>query len=388
MKNKKKLIIGITGIRSEYDIMSSVFKEIKKSQKLNLKLIVTGAHLSKKYGYTVNEILKDGFKIAHKFKSLQETGGLESRAIGLGLQVKRLAKVIKNLSPDFILVLGDREESMTAGIISAYLNIPLIHIGGGDRVVGNIDDQIRHSVTKLAHIHIVTNKESKKRVLNLGEQAFRVFNFGNPGLDRFLNTPDKKIKKIPELRNFILSDDEKYLVLIQHPLSSEFEFAPQQMKITLDAIKEVGMKTLIIYPNSDVGSSGMIKMIQSYQNLNFVKIIKNIPRNSFINILRKCSCLLGNSSCGILEAPILKIPVINIGNRQKARLHARNVIFVDHNKKEIINALNYVMYNKKYRRMLSNVKNPYGDGKSSKKIVKLIEKIDINKKLLIKDITY
>ena len=388
MKNKKKLIIGITGIRSEYDIMSSVFKEIKKSQKLNLKLIVTGAHLSKKYGYTVNEILKDGFKIAHKFKSLQETGGLESRAIGLGLQVKRLAKVIKNLSPDFILVLGDREESMTAGIISAYLNIPLIHIGGGDRVVGNIDDQIRHSVTKLAHIHIVTNKESKQRVLNLGEQAFRVFNFGNPGLDRFLNTPDKKIKKIPELRNFILSDDEKYLVLIQHPLSSEFEFAPQQMKITLDAIKEVGMKTLIIYPNSDVGSSGMIKMIQSYQNLNFVKIIKNIPRNSFINILRKCSCLLGNSSCGILEAPILKIPVINIGNRQKARLHARNVIFVDHNKKEIINALNYVMYNKKYRRMLSNVKNPYGDGKSSKKIVKLIEKIDINKKLLIKDITY
>ena len=132
----------------------------------------------------------------------------------------------------------------------------------------------------------------------------------------------------------------------------------------------------------------MIKMIQSYQNLNFVKIIKNIPRNSFINILRKCSCLLGNSSCGILEAPILKIPVINIGNRQKARLHARNVIFVDHNKKEIINALNYVMYNKKYRRMLSNVKNPYGDGKSSKKIVRLIEKIDINKKLLIKDITY
>ncbi len=388
MKNKKRLIIGITGIRSEYDIMSSVFKEIKKSQKLNLKLIVTGAHLSKKYGYTVNEILKDGFKIAHKFKSLQETGGLESRAIGLGLQIKRLAKVIKNLSPDFIIVLGDREESMTAGIISAYLNIPLIHIGGGDRVVGNIDDQIRHSVTKLAHIHIVTNKESKQRVLNLGEQAFRVFNFGNPGLDRFLNTPDQKLKKIPELRNFILSDDEKYLVLIQHPLSSEFEFASQQMKITLDAIKEIGMKTIIIYPNSDVGSNGMIKTIQSYQNLNFVKIIKNIPRNSFINILRKCSCLLGNSSCGILEAPILKIPVINIGNRQKARLHARNVIFVDHNKKEIINAINYVMYNKKYRRMLSNVKNPYGDGKSSKKIVNLIEKIDINKKLLIKDITY
>lgn len=222
----------------------------------------------------------------------------------------------------------------------------------------------------------------------MGEQAFRVFNFGNPGLDRFLNTPDKKLKKIPELRNFILNDHEKYLVLIQHPLSSEFEFASQQMKITLNAIKEIGMKTIIIYPNSDVGSNGMIKMIQSYQKLNFVKIVKNIPRNSFINILRKCSCLLGNSSCGILEAPILKIPVINIGNRQKARLHARNVIFVEHNKKEIINALNYVLYNKKYRRMLSNVKNPYGDGKSSKKIVKLIEKIDINKKLLIKDITY
>ncbi len=387
-KSKKKLIIGITGIRSEYDIMSSVFKEISERKMLKLKLIVTGAHMSKKYGETIKEIRKDGFKIAYSLKSLQEKGGLESRLIGLGMQVHKLAKVIMRMRPDFLIVLGDREESMTAGLISAYMNVPLIHIGGGDRVIGNVDDQIRHAVSKLAHIHIVTNESSKQRLLKMGEQSFRVFNYGNPGLDRIINTPELPLKKIPELKNFFLDKKENFLVLIQHPLSSEVKSSKKQIKITLEAIKETNMKTIIIYPNSDVGSTDIIKVIEGYRKFDNFKIIKNIPRHSFVNILRKCSCLVGNSSCGILEAPILKIPVINIGNRQRGRLHAKNVVFVDHNKEKIKKSLNYVLNNRKYKKLLVNVDNPYGNGKSSKKIVDLIEKIKINDKLLIKDITY
>lgn len=388
MKYKKKLVIGITGIRSEYDIMSSVYAEIKKSKKLSLKLIVTGAHLSKKYGKTINEIRKDGFEIVNTIKSLQVENNLDSRVIGLGIQLQKIATVLSKLKPDFIIVLGDREEAMTAGLLAAYMNIPLMHIGGGDRVVGNVDDQIRHSVSKLAHIHCVTNEESKKRLLNLGEEPFRIFNFGNPGLDRLIKAKKIAVNKIPELEKFITNSSEQYLLLIQHALSSEYNKSKSQMEITLKTIKEMEIKTIIIYPNSDAGSEDIINVIKKYEKLKYIKAIKNIPRLSFINILRNASCLIGNSSCGILEAPILKIPVINIGNRQKERLHSENVKFVKHKKNEIKQAINQSLYDKKYIRDIQKCSNPYGDGKSSRKIVKLLETINVNENLLIKDITY
>ena len=387
MQNKKKLIIGITGIRSEYDIMSSVYEEIDKRESLDLKLIVTGAHLSKKYGETINEIKNDRFEIIRTIDSLQEENNSGSRVVGLGIQLQKIALDLHSLKPDFLIVLGDREESMTAGLLAAYMNIPLIHIGGGDRVVGNVDDQVRHSVTKLAHIHCTTNEESKGRILRLGEQPFRVFNFGNPGLDRLIKTPKISINKLYELKGFI-DEYEPYLLLIQHPISSEIEKSKFQIEITMEAIKEMEIKTIIIYPNSDVGSNEIIKAINKYKKFEFIKLIKNIPRLSFVNILRNTSCLLGNSSCGILEAPILKIPVINIGNRQKGRLHSENVKFVDHDKKQIKDAISQALYDKDYIKSIQNCSNPYGDGNSSEKIVNLIDSLIIDDNLLIKDITY
>ena len=388
MYNKKKLIIGITGIRSEYDIMSSVYEEINKRESLDLKLIVTGAHLSKKYGETINEIKKDGYEIISIINSLQEENNLGSRVVGLGIQLQKIAIDLNNLQPDFLIVLGDREESMTAGLLAAYMNIPLIHIGGGDRVIGNVDDQVRHAVTKLAHIHCVTNEESKKRVLRLGEQPFRVFNFGNPGLDRIVKTPNVRLNEIQELENFINYENEPYILLIQHAISSETEKSKLQMKITLEAVKEMKIKTIVIYPNSDIGSEKIIDVIKEYDKIDFIKSIKNIPRLNFVNILRNTSCLLGNSSCGILEAPLLKIPVINIGNRQKGRLHSENVKFVDHNKQQIKDALSQAVYDKDYIRDIQSCTNPYGDGNSSEKIVNLIDSLIIDDNLLIKDITY
>ena len=388
MKNKKKLIIGITGIRSEYDIMSSVYDEITRRKNLDLKLIVTGAHLSKKYGYTINEIKKDGFEIISEIKSLQKDNTLGSRVKGLGIQLQKISVELSNLKPDFLIVLGDREESMVAGLLSAYMNIPLIHIGGGDRVVGNVDDQVRHSVTKLAHIHCATNEESKERILRLGEQPFRVFNFGNPGLDRLIRTPKIPLKKINELQNFIQNDEEQYLLLIQHSLSTESEKSKSQIEITFQAIKEMKIKTIVIYPNSDPGSEAIINVIRKHENLKYIKSIKNIPRISFVNILRNASCLIGNSSCGILEAPAIKIPVINIGNRQKGRLHSENVKFVNHDKKEIKDAIIKALYDEKYIQYIQKCSNPYGDGKSSKRIVNLIDSLIIDENLLIKDITY
>lgn len=385
---KKRLVLAVTGIRSEYDIMSSVFHSIDKHPELDLKVAVTGAHLSENYGNTIDEIEKDGFKIVDRIESLLSGNAESLRVKGLGIQLQGLVQTVLRIKPDFLLVLGDREESISTALISTYMNIPLIHISGGDRVVGNIDDQIRHSVTKLAHIHLTTNIESKNRVIMLGEQKFRVHNVGNPGLDRLVKTKKLSRSELSKSLNFKLSKHEPYIVVIQHALSSEVDQAYHQMKITLEAVKKMEVKTIISFPNSDAGGMGIIKAIEEFKNLPFIYTAKNIPRLEFVNLLRGAACLIGNSSAGILEAPLLKIPVINIGNRQKGRLHAENVEFITHNKNKIIAAINKAMFDKEYIAKVKKCSNPYGNGKSSDKIAEIIASLKIDDKLLIKDITY
>ncbi len=385
---KKRLVLAVTGIRSEYDILSSVFHSIDKHPALDLNVAVTGAHLSENYGNTIDEIEKDGFKIVDRIESLLSGNAESLRVKGLGIQLQGLVQTVLRIKPDFLLVLGDREESISTALISTYMNIPLIHISGGDRVVGNIDDQIRHSVTKLAHIHLTTNIESKNRVISLGEQKFRVYNVGNPGLDRLVKTKKLSRSELSKSLNFQLSKHEPYIVVIQHALSSEVDQAYHQMKITLEAVKKMEVKTIISFPNSDAGGMGIIKAIDEFKNLPFIYTAKNIPRLEFVNLLRGAACLIGNSSAGILEAPLLKIPVINIGNRQKGRLHSENVEFVAHNKHKIIGAINKAMFDEKYIARVKKCSNPYGNGKSSDKIAEIIASVKIDDKLLIKDITY
>ena len=385
---KKRLVLAVTGIRSEYDIMSSVFHSINNHPRLDLNVAVTGAHLSENYGHTIDEIEKDGFKIVDRIESLLSGNQESLRIKGLGIQIQGLVQTVLRVKPDFLLVLGDREESISTALISTYMNIPLVHIAGGDRVVGNVDDQVRHAVTKLAHIHLTTNIESKNRIISLGEQKFRIHNVGNPGLDRLVKTKKLSRSELSKNLNFQLSRDEPYIVLIQHVLSSEVDQAYEQMKVTLEAVKKMEVKTIISFPNSDAGGMGIIKAINEFANLPFIYTAKNIPRLEFVNLLRGAACLIGNSSAGILEAPLLKIPVINIGNRQKGRLHSENVEFVVHNKNKIIGAINKAMFDKEYIARVQKCSNPYGNGKSSDKIAEIISSVKINDKLLIKDITY
>ena len=337
--NSKTLVLGITGIRSEYDIMSSVFQAISDHPDLELKLAVTGAHLSESFGYTINEIKADGFFIAEEIESLPNDDKRLSRVVGLGIQLQGLVKTVERIQPDILLVLGDREEAMATALVGAYMNIPVAHISGGDRVVGNIDDQVRHAVTKLAHIHLTTNLESQERILGLGEQPFRIHNVGNPGLDRLINTPDLDLGEISKNLNFRIVDNQPFIMLIQHVLSSEIDYAYEQMRTTLEAIEDLGITTIISYPNSDAGCQEIIRAIKEFESLAFINIKKSIPRIEFVNLMRRASCLLGNSSAGILEAPLLKLPVINIGNRQHGRLHAENVQFVSHDKNRIKEAV-------------------------------------------------
>ena len=385
---KKIKILAVTGIRSDYDLMQPVYNELSKKINIDLSFFVTGAHLSKSHGYTINQIIKDKFKISFKSKSLIISNTLDARVLGMTKQLKDLVKAINSQKPNLLLVLGDREEAMSAALAGSYMNIPIAHIAGGDRVIGNIDDQIRHAVTKLSHIHFTTSIESKKRIINMGEQSFRVFNVGNPGIDRLIKCKKISPSKLSEKINFDINYKENYIMLIQHPLSSEYLESYEQMRITLEAIKQLKIKTIVIYPNSDAGSQKIIQAIKDFDHLDFIYSIENLEREIFVNLFRNCSCLVGNSSAGILEAPSLKLPVVNIGNRQKKRLHSTNVQFVKHDVQKIKKAIKKAIFDKKYIEKVKNCKNPYGNGTASSKIASILSQLKFDSKLLIKDITY
>lgn len=384
----KRKILAVTGIRSDYDLMTPVFKEIQNHPKLELQLIVTGAHLSHAYGYTVEQIEKDGYMIAEKIESLLNSDLTSGRVKGLAIQLQGMVQAVERVKPDVLLVLGDREESMTTALVGAYMNIPVAHVAGGDRVIGNVDDQVRHAVSKLAHIHFTTNHESAERLIKLGEEPFRVFNTGNPGLDRLKDVPLLTREELSQRLGFKIENGEPLILLIQHVISTEVQYAYEQMKATMEAIKRLGIKTIISYPNSDAGGQQIIAAINEYADLPFVYVQKNIPRLEFVNIMRHANCLLGNSSAGILEAPFLKLPVINVGNRQKGRLHANNVQFIDHDVDEIVHAVKKSMNDKEYLLEVKNGTNPYGNGDSASKIANILADLQIDQKLLIKEITY
>lgn len=384
----KKKILAVTGIRSEYDIMSSVFRAIQAHLELDLRVVVTGAHLSEAYGHTVDEIRADGFEIVDEIESLINGDGASARVKGLAVQLQGLVQTATRERPDMLLVLGDREESITTALAGAYMNIPVAHLCGGDRVVGNVDDQVRHAVTKLAHLHFTTNQESADRVLHLGEQPFRVHNVGNPGLDRLLEVPQLSAGELSQRLGFTIDDDAPLLVVIQHVISTEIDDAYHQMRETLEAIEDLDIITVLSYPNTDAGGQQMIRAIREFEYLPNLYTAKNIPRLEFVNLIRRASCLLGNSSAGILEAPLLKLPVVNVGNRQKGRLHAENVTFVPHDKAAIIKAVKHAVFDSEYRQSVAKCSNPYGDGRSSHRIADILAKTVIDESLLIKDITY
>jgi GDP/UDP-N,N'-diacetylbacillosamine 2-epimerase (hydrolysing) len=381
-------VLGVTGIRSEYDIMSSVFQAIDDRDDLELELIVTGAHLSDTYGHTIDEIEADGFSIADRIPSLIESDSLGARVSGLGAQLIGMVETVERVQPDFLLVLGDREESMSTALVGAYMNVPVAHIAGGDRVVGNVDDQVRHAVTKLAHLHFVTNGESAERIRRLGEQAFRIFDFGNPGLDRLVAEVAMSKEAMIESLGLPIGPEDPVILLIQHVISTESEHGYAQMAETLEAVRETGIQTVLSYPNSDAGSGGIIRAIDECRDMPNLAVFENIPRAEFVGLMKSASCLLGNSSAGILEAPVLGLPVINVGNRQKGRLHAENVEFVPHEHEVIAAALRRAVFDEDYRRQVARCSNPYGDGTASQRIAATLATINCDDDLLIKDITY
>lgn len=366
-----KKVLAVTGIRSEYDILFPVIDLLNRSEDFDLSLAVSSAHLSDWHGFTLNRIEEDGFKIADKLDTLLMTNRETQRVKGVGLLTYALAQTVERVNPDFLLVVGDREESISTALVGNYMNVLTAHIGGGDPVWGNADDPIRQAVSKLSHIHFVTSEQYATNLKKMSEDEFRIFNTGNPALTNIKNTAQLSLKELSEYLNFDITDG-RYIVLIKHPLSSEREQAYDQMKVTLEALETFSLKhnykVVASYPNTDPGSYNILQVISAFENKGFIRFNKTLPRLQFVNLLRNATVLAGNSSLGILEAPFYKLPVVNIGHRQQGRLNAGNVKFVEYNQNEIVTALENACFNDEYRKMLQDIISPYGNGDAPEKI--------------------
>jgi len=387
--NKRKIIF-VTGARSEYDIMYPVLELLDKAPDITLKIIVTGAHLSEGYGKTVSNIERDGFEIADKIYNLISTDDKIGRVAGIGTQITALAHTFVREQPDIVVVVGDREEAISVTLTAAYLSIPVAHLAGGDVANdGNIDNAVRYAASKFAHIHFTFLAQHAQVLRLLGEEDFRIFNTGNPALDKFINCPRLEEKEVKPLADFNVKEDP-YLVLIQHPIITEAAGAGNQIEQTLLAIKASGYKCFINYPNSDAGNFAIIEKINHYakEYPQQFFLFKNLDRLNYINLLRYAACLVGNSSSGIIEAPSIGLPVVNVGSRQRDRVNAGNVIYTDYNDQEILQAINRSVTDADYRSKVKQIVNPYGDGKSAEKICEVLRTIEINNKLIYKNITY
>jgi len=378
-----KKVLYISGTRADYGLMESVLKHIDQHSNLKLEIIATGMHLMEEFGYTIAEI-KKSFTV-HSINAIYENDDKESTVNFIGKFILLINKKIKDIKPDIILLLGDRAEMLAGAIIGAYLTIPVVHLHGGD-VTSTVDELSRHAITKLAHIHLVATEKSRERIIRMGEEPWRIYVVGAPGLDKIVN--HRLIPK-KELFNELNLDPFKItLLVIQHPVTTETENADEQMVETMEAIKQLGYQTIVIYPNADAGGRKIIQVIEKYRTLPFVRIYKNLNRLTYLSLMSYVNVMIGNSSSGIIEAPSFGLPVVNIGTRQEGRERGKNVIDVEYNKSKIIKAINKALNDKEFLAEVKKCENPYGDGKAGPRVAEILSRIEITPQLLQKKITY
>lgn len=387
LQGRRKVLV-LTGIRSEYDILYSVMKAIEAHPGLELGVVVAGAHCSDMYGRTEELIRRDGFTVIERMETLLNSNTLAGRVKSAAIELQGLVQTVERYMPDFLLVAGDREECLVAATCGAYMNIPVAHLCGGDRVTGNTDDSVRHAVTKLAHLHFPMTQGSAARIKAMAEQDWRIFCVGNPALDRFLMEPEMDAADLFGRLGFRRREGYPLLLVVQHVMSSESRYGYEQMSVTLDAVAESGADAVIIYPNSDAGSQDIIRAIEErLPSMQYVRAYRNLPRPEFINLLRHADVLVGNSSMGIVEAPSLKLPVVNIGGRQTGREHAENVIFSGHDREEILAGIRRALSDGDFRAALASCSNPYGDGDAGVKIAEVLAGIELGRRLIVKEWT-
>ena len=368
-----------TGTRAEYGLLKPLIQTIKNEPKWKLQILVTGAHLSPEFGLTYKEIEKDNFTIDKKVEMLLSGDTPTSIVKSMGMAMIGFSDALQDLKPDLLIILGDRYEMLSLASSALIFNIPIVHLHGGEITEGAYDDAIRHSITKMSHLHFASTDEYKNRIIQLGEDPNFVFDAGAIGLD--------SVKNLKLLDKSALEDDleikfKKYNYQVTfHPSTLDIELPEKQFEILLKAIdKQKDSFFIFTKSNADTGGRIINEMIDSYvaQNKEKAKAFSSLGNLKFLSVVKLCDAIVGNSSSGILEAPSLKTPTINIGDRQKGRIQAKSVINVKVEEDEILNAFESVKRNSVNKEGMDFF-NPYGDGTTTEKIMKVLRSIDLKK---------
>jgi len=378
----KRKILFVTGSRGEYGYIRPLLRLIQNDKDIEFEILVTNMHLLSEFGNSLEEFNKDGLPVHYKVYNTLDGYNTVTMPKSLGIFLIQIPEILERSKPSIVLISGDRGEQLMAAVAAAHMNIPVAHIQAGE-VSGNIDGNIRHAITKIAHIHFASNQDAYDRVKRLGEEEFRIFNTGAPLVDELV---DPEFTDSEIFLKYTINQNKPIFLVVQHPVTEEYDFADKQMEETLKAVNEFDAEVILILPNSDAGNKELNKIINKYKTPNY-HIFRNLPRADYASFMKYCNIMIGNSSSGIMEAPSFKIPVVNIGRRQIGRQQDENVINVLHDARQIALAIKQAL-SPKFKEKFKNCKNLYGDGKSSQRILDILKNIKIDEKLINKKITY
>ncbi|UCD38374.1 MAG: UDP-N-acetylglucosamine 2-epimerase (hydrolyzing) [Fidelibacterota bacterium] len=372
----------VTAARSDYGIYLPLLQTIKKTADLQLRLFVTGMHLSPEFGLTVEEIEADKFDIDERVEMLLSSDTPEAIAKSIGMGVIGFSQVFARSQPDILVVLGDRFEMLAAALAAMPYTIPIAHIHGGETTEGAMDEFIRHALTKMSHLHFVSTEKYRERILQMGEEPWRVTVCGAPALDNLhrlelldVETLEKKIG---------LSLEPAPLLVTYHPVTLEYKDTPRHISGLLAALEAVDRPILFTYPNADTSGREIIRAIEEYvAKHKRSKLVVNLGTQAYFSLMKYAAAMVGNSSSGIIEAASFGLPVVNIGSRQRGRVRGANVIDADYKTGSIMKAIQKAT-SADFRSTLKDMENPYGTGHATQSIVDVLRTVKLDHGLILK----
>ncbi len=373
----RRICIVLTS-RGNYGKMKSLIELLEKDKTFDLRVVVGGSLLLDKYGRILDSEHTDNIPISYKLNFVVEGENLPTMAKSAGLALIEFSSAFQNINPDLVMVIADRFECLPIAMAAAYMNIPVAHVEGGE-ISGSIDESIRHAITKLAHIHFPASGDAAQRIIRMGEPEESVFCVGSSSFDvlRHLSMNLGVINQYQETHGVgvrISLQPKKFLLVVQHPVTTEYSENYANAEETIAAIRRIEMPTVWIWPNMDAGSDGISKAIREFReqhNPQFVQFFKSAPIELFGPLLANAACIVGNSSSGIREAAFLGTPCVNIGTRQQGRMRGKNVIDVDHDSEQIIGAIRAQL-----QRTERKTEEIYGDGFAAEKIIEVLRVFD------------
>ena len=357
----KKRIVFLTGTRADFGKLKSLILIAQNSDLFEVNIFVTGMHMLEKYGKTIREVEKSGIKNIYPFINHDNIDHMDRN---LSKTIDGFSHYISEIKPDLIVVHGDRIEPLAGAIVGSLNNILVGHIEGGE-ISGTIDELIRHSISKLSHIHFTSNDEAKKRLIQMGEYEESIFTIGSPDLD-LMNSD--KLPSLEFVKDYYEIEFNQFSILIFHPVTTEKNEVKNQIRVIVDAIIESGLNYIVIYPNNDLGSDIILNEYEKFNNIPRIKMFPSIRFEYFLVFLKNCRFIIGNSSTGIREAPYYQTPTINVGSRQKNRVISKGIKTVDFFKKDILFLINEVKELESTKRDVD-----FGEGDSDLKFLNLLK---------------